>query len=172
LSQAPINGTKIRVTTYSAPVVDAYIAIWSNSHKVFEHTRIKTSTLVSGAVYEIVLHTAIDTTKIASGDYVSPDAENIDQYGKSLAESFGSLGPGEKTSNTNLLPRSYRHPINADSWDKQFTSKHIGQLSNTYPEIAHVSVTTPTLPANPTVASAVTDPPNILVLGDLAFYPA
>lgn len=172
LSAAPLSGTRIRVNTYSEPTDDAYIAIWSNSKKKFEHTRIKSHSLVGGAVYELVLWTAIDTNAIASGDYVSPDAEKLDDYGKALAKAFAGLGPGEKTSSSSLLPRSYRHPLNTESWGYQLTSKHIGQLSGAYDEIGHVSVTAPTLPASPTVPAAVTDNPNILVIGDLAFYPA
>jgi uncharacterized phage protein gp47/JayE len=172
LSAVPLSPTKIRVTTYSAPVADAHIAIWSNSHKCFQHTRIKTSTFISGTTYELVLYTAIDTHKIASGDYVSPDAEKLDDYGTAIAEAFAALGPGEKTSSASLLPRSYRHPLTSESWNHKFTSKHVGMLSTAHNEISHVSVNTPTLPATPAIASAVTDSPNILVLGKLAFYPA
>jgi len=173
LSAAPVSGTVIRVTTYAAPVAGAYIAIWSTSNKRFEHSRIKSATLVGGAVYELTLYTAIDTSIIASGDYVSPDAENLDDYGKTLAQTFATLGPGEKTSTAALLPRAYRHPLNTDSWNSAFTSKHIGQISILHDEVSHVGVSVPaTLPSTPTVTTSVTDPPNVLRIGLLALYPA
>jgi uncharacterized phage protein gp47/JayE len=154
------------------PLVDAQIAFWSNTDKEFVHAKVKTVTLVAGTTYTIELYSAIDTSKLAVGDYVSPDAENLDDYGETIAAQFGGLGPGEKTSSANLLPRSYRHPLPSEEWPSQFTSTHVGKLSIEHPEITHISVMTPSLPKAPTVAAAVTDPPNILVLGKLAIYKA
>ena len=173
LAAAPISATVLRVTTYSAPNNDAYIAIWSNSKKKFEHGRIKSSSLVSGTTYDITLYSAVDTGILSSGDYISPDAEKIDDYGATLAETFAALGPGEKTSDSDILPRGYRHPLTTESWSHQFTSRHVGELSMDHDEIAHVTVTVPTsLPAAASVASSVASAPNILVLGKLAFYPS
>lgn len=172
LSIAPISGTVLRVTTYSVPISGAYVAIWSNSKKRFEHARVLSATLISGTTYDITFYAAVDTSVLASGDYISPDAERMDDYGEYIAKAFAVLGPGELTATAALLPRAYRHPLNTEAWPSKLTSKHIGNLSNSFSEIEHCSVTTPTLPATPTVAAAVTDPPNILVLGRLALYPS
>lgn len=173
LTVAPSIGTVIRVDVLdplNLPIAESHIAIWSTSQKKFYHSRVKSSTNVAGNVYDVVLYDAIDTTAIASGDYVSPDLERIDDYGALLASVFAGLGPGELTSSASLLPRAYRHPLQQEAWNSSFTSVHVGKLSIDYPEVTHVSVITPSLPASPAVASAVTNPPNILVLGKFAIY--
>lgn len=171
LSVAPTSSTVIRAITYQVPVVDAYIAIWSSTQKRFIHARVKSSAVVAGSTYDLTLHAGIDISALSSGDYISPDAEKLDDYGKAIAESFGKLGPGERTSSSNYLPRSYRRPRTYESWKHQYTSRDIGELSTKHTEIAHVAVSTPTLPATPTVPGAVTTAPNILVLGNFAVYP-
>jgi uncharacterized phage protein gp47/JayE len=174
LDAAPTSATLIRVdsTTGGTPTVESHIAIWSNAAKKFVHSRVQTVTLVAGSVYDLTLYDPIDTSIIASGDYVSPDAQRLDDYGRTIAELFAGLGPGEKAEirgvNAVCLPRSYRHPFPADSWPSAFTSKDIGKLSTLNAEVSHVTPVLPTLPKRPTVDGTT---PRILVLGKLALYP-
>lgn len=176
LNAAPTSDKLLAIYTYSAPIAKSHIAIWSSSRKKFVHGYVKTSTFVSGSVYNVELYSGIDTSILQSGDYVSPDAEAIDDYGKTVAESFGTLGPGEKTTSATYLPRSYRRPRSYAEWQSKYTSAHLASLSATYPEIAHVSLASllgsPALPYSPTVPGAITTAPNVLVLGSLAFYPS
>lgn len=172
LEAAPATMTQIRVDTIAggnAPVAEAHIAIWSTSKKKFVHSRVKSFVLVAGFVYDVELYDAIDTSIVAPGDFISPDAEKLDDYGTTIAEQFADLGPGEKAGVVSIaLPRSYRRPLHADSWPGPFTSKHVGELSNLHPEVGHVATVLPsTMPIVPTVATPI---PNILVLGNFALY--
>jgi uncharacterized phage protein gp47/JayE len=176
LNAAPTSSKLLAIYTYSAPTAKSHIAIWSSSKKKFVHGYVKTSTLVSGTVYNVELYSGIDTSILQSGDYVSPDAEAIDDYGKLIVESFGSLGPGEKTSSSTYLPRSYRRPRTYLDWPSKYTSKDLSKLSTTHSEVSHVSLCSalgsPALPYSPTVPGAITTAPNVLVLGNLALYPS
>lgn len=148
-----------------------HIAIWSANKKKFVHAQVESATLSAGTIYNITLYAPIDTTAIVGGEYVSPDLEKLDDYGAKIAESFASLGPGQLTTDVDLLPRSTRRPIPEEEWPDSYTSAHIGQLSTAFPEIRHASVSLPTsMPVLPTTATLVTDPPNVLRIGNFAMY--
>jgi hypothetical protein len=182
LDAAPSSPTILRVDVLNAanaPVDDAFFAVWSSIKKKFIHARVYSSAVVAGTVYDVTLYSAIDTSVLSSGDWLSPDSYGLDDYGATIAEQFAGLGPGEKTSNALLLPRSLRHPLPTESWPSKFTSVNLGKLSVAHPEVSHCAVAyynvggggySAILPASPTVCAAVTDPPNILVLGNLAIY--
>lgn len=170
LSGGPISSTVLNVDAFNAaniPLVGAHFAIWSASAKKFLHTRVKTVTLVAGTVYQLTLYDAVDTTALVAGDYLSPDAENLDDYALTLLGQFATLGPGEETATAALLPRAYRRPLQREAWPSQFTSTHVGRLSIDHPELSHVVPVTPTLPAAPGAAS----PPAVLKLGRLSIFP-
>jgi len=167
VSLAPTTPTVLRVQTWSAPIANAHIAIWSILNKSFVHARILSSSAIGAGVYDLTLYDPIDITAITINDYVSPDAEAIDDYGRVFAEAFATLGPGEKTATVALLPRSLRHPLNTAESPSSLTSANVFAISQLRPEVANMVVVYPTsLP----VACAVADPPNILTLGKLAIY--
>lgn len=174
LNAAPTTPTVIQVDCVNAgtnpPLADAHIAIWSNSAKKFVHARILTVTFVAGNVYNLDLYEPIDTSIVTTDDVISPDSDSLDDYGETLAQQFGALGPGELTTTAALLPRSARHPSTSEDWNSMFTSVHVGALSIEHPEITHVTCDLPTLPSMPTAPATVNDAPKILVLGRLAIY--
>ena len=179
LSTAPLTPTKLRVDCVhatNAPDTTGtdhpFIAIWSTAARKFLHAQVKLATLVAGTVYDIDLYEPVQTALLSADDQVCPDAEHIDDYGVTMAQSFTALGPGEITTDANLLPRSLRHPLQHESWKSNFTSTEIGQLGINHPEIQHVDVVVPThMPAAPSVAVTVNSAPRILCLGSFGLYP-
>jgi uncharacterized phage protein gp47/JayE len=105
----------------------------------------------------------------AAGDYISPNALNLNGYASFWIEQFRGLGPGQNTSELDRLPRALRHPYVTDEDPSDVTTILLAQLAVAYPEISAiafgVSATT-----TPTVPSDADDPPNILVPGKLGFY--
>jgi len=180
LAASPLSPTKIRVDCVhatNAPDTTGtdhpFIAIWSESARKFIHAQVKLATLVAGTTYDLDLYAPVTTTLLSTGDQVCPDAQFIDDYGQTLAAAFTALGPGELTSDTDLLPRSLRHPLQEESWRSSFTSTDIGKLGIDHPEIINVQVVEPsTLPAVPSLPVTVNNAPRILVLGQLGIYPA
>lgn len=105
----------------------------------------------------------------AIGDYVSPAAHNLQGYGGAWVELFRALGPGEATSDSNRIPRAKRHPFVTDEDPSDVTTTSLLKVVSTFPEITAIAfgtaaVTTPTIPADTTVAV------NILVPGKFGVY--
>jgi uncharacterized phage protein gp47/JayE len=115
----------------------------------------------------------VDTpfTGIAVGSFVFPDAELMQEYVNTLLEAFANLGPGQKTSQTGLLPRAYRRPLTTEAWPSDLNDQVLRRLTDNNDTILSASysyrnTTTPTLP------SSISDGPYILVPRNLAFYPS
>jgi len=176
LNAAPTNPKVIVVVSDAAPVLDAHIALWSNSQKKLVRTRVYSYT--GAGPYTITLYDPIDINDFASGDYVMPDAENLEDYCSTVASQFALLGPGEKTAVAAKLPRSYRHPLEQEDWHTDFTSRHVGALSNEHTEVQHVylveafhgGVSAGTLPIACPDETTTGLPPNCLRLGRIGFY--
>ena len=178
LATAPSNPRELSVTSDVEPVDDAHIVIWSDSEKEFVHAQIASHSGVGP--YTIVLYEAIDPNVFASGDWVMAACEHADDYAVTLAASFGALGPGQKTTDTLKLPRSYRKPKVQESWPCDVSSKTTDKLSTVHGEVAHVefyraidsSTTHTTLPIACPTNSTKDDPPYNIRLGKLTFYEA
>jgi len=172
VTTAPSVSNVLRMFTFSEPTNGAYIVVWNSVKKKWLHARIASHSLVSGTTYDVTLYSAVDINDLSGNEPVCPDAENMDNYAKTIAESCGKLGPGEKTADTDYLPRSYRHPLSYESWPNSYTARDVSALTNNYPEISHVTVNSPTLPDAASTASSAGAAPYIQVLGTLAFYPS
>ncbi len=106
---------------------------------------------------------------IAADHLISPQSVKQQDYFDAVIDHFALMGPGEKTDNASVLARAYRRPTPASQWPASLDSKMLRKLSNVGDEVldvdyAYRSVTSPAVPAS------VTDPPNILVPLNLAFY--
>jgi uncharacterized phage protein gp47/JayE len=112
----------------------------------------------------------IDGVGPASGDYICPNAQNLSAYGDTWVSIFNELGPGEVTTDVNRLPRAKRHPYATDEDPAAVTNTVLAGFKQKHPEITDFSFAySPT--TTPTIPDSVDDPPNILVPGNLGFYP-
>jgi hypothetical protein len=104
------------------------------------------------------------------GDFISPNAQNLEAYGANWVKLFSSLGPGEMTTDANRLPRALRHPSVNDEDPSSITAAALGRFAGKHPEITDYAFSySPT--TTPDVPATVDDSPNILTPGKLAFYP-
>jgi uncharacterized phage protein gp47/JayE len=94
------------------------------------------------------------------GEYVSPAAVSIEEYGDKWVAAVGLLGPGENTTDAYRLPRAERHPAPEDEWPSDLTIAQLEAVkaNSVISDIAWLtqSQTTPTVPG--TVDTA----PNVL----------
>src|SRR5262249_20257974 len=111
---------------------------------------------------------------LAPGFYVSAGAVNLAAYAADAAAEFLKLGPGEKTANTDILPRALRKPSPDVAGPTDVTSLLLAAITNKHPEILSLdwavrrvsgSMTAITSPPLPLTAAA---PPFILTLKHLA----
>jgi uncharacterized phage protein gp47/JayE len=107
----------------------------------------------------------------ANGDFISPEAKNIQGYADKWVNICRGFGAGENTEDADRLPRAKRHPFISDEDPSSISAVVVSNISiPDYPEItsitSFVSLTEPTVPAD------VDDAPGVLVLQHLGFYPA
>ncbi len=148
------------------------VAWWSAADRKFYSALVTAHSGAAGA-WVITLDrplVGIDGLGPQVDDYVCPDAANLGKYGDSWVSTFGDLGPGENTADSNRLPRAKRHPFASDEDPSSITNTALTRLSQNHSEITDidfgVNATT-----SPTVPASVDDPPNILVPGKFAVYP-
>lgn len=148
------------------------IAWWSSASREFVVRTIIAVTGGTGAWDITVDRPLIDSrgSSIAVGDYVSPAATNIVQYGKSWMAVAGNLGAGENV--TVYDNRRKRHPFISSGPKASLTITELMAIKEKHPEITDAgwSYRAPNS-GTPTVPTYVVDPPNILVPRHFGIYP-
>lgn len=169
-----LNSTTIRLSanTGVTPTIGHKIAWWSKVKRKFIVASIVQQSGSAGAwvlALDVPLTTGGDT--VAVGDYISPAAVSIVDYGASFLASTAKLGPGENVAISSSLDRRRRFPaISSSEWATDLTVRQLSDLTEGHDEIAnaeysYVSKTTPTVPIDLELE------PNILRLVRLGFYP-
>lgn len=177
VSISAVNATfdVLTVTSNSTTLPTAgqsQIAWWSSADRKFRTAMIIAVSGSAGARVITLDRPLTDSTGAgpATGDYISPAAQNLEAYGKEWVEMFRSLGPGENTSDTDRLPRARRHPYVASSSPSSLTNSALKGIVTKHTEITdyefgYRSVSAPTVPT--TTATA----PNILIPRRFGVYP-
>ena len=120
-----------------------------------------------------------------SGRYISAGAENLTGYAATALEAFKALGPGEKSTNTAIIPRGARRPVpTSTEWPQYISSRFLETWLNNHDEIADVRIATDgggnaasyetgttTTRTTPSIPTSHLDPPYILCPKHLAFKP-
>lgn len=177
------SATAITVTSTATPSVGTQFAIWDpaiedadgNLGAMREYTAI----VVGGGAgaWTIEVEGGFDkdyTIGATVNPYISAGAYSLAQYGTAARNEFEKLGPGEKTANALLLPRSRRHPPPDVQGPMAINSRIITGIESQFSEIAleyaaRYETGTATPITGPTVPATTADPPNIIVLKYLAF---
>jgi hypothetical protein len=106
--------------------------------------------------------------------YISTGAANLVSYAATVLAQFRALGPGEKTTNADILPRGQRFPTVADGAESDLNSRLLTQIQTTHPELRSLeyaarydagTTTTRTSPSTPTTTA---NAPRVLVLNQFA----
>lgn len=171
-----LNGRQITVTaaTAVAPVpLVTNVSWWSTNDGRF-YTSLVTAVGGSSGAWVLTLQKPFvdsDGDPCVAGEFISPAAVNIARYGDTWLSLFGGLGPGEMLSSADSRrPRSSRHPYVSREWPSDWADALLRRLADNHSEITswsreYASATSPTIPAT------VDDSPNILVPGNVGFYP-
>lgn len=167
---AVVTASRFTVNTLVTPVVGASIAFWDPSAMIFRHCKVIAYS-GSSSSYTITVDDAFPAVGIDA--LVSPDAEQIDVYGRVMCEQFARLGPGHRTFNTG---RSQRHPYVSSDDPAKINGTLLSPLPSAQPEIVSASflwvngssTTNPDL--IPTAVTAHDTAPNIWRLTHVGFY--
>ncbi|NUP13741.1 MAG: hypothetical protein HOW73_47500 [Polyangiaceae bacterium] len=162
-------------TVLNGLAVGTHFGIWDwGTETMHEFTVQSLSTLGPN----ITIRSVEGFSKDFTACYISAGAEKLIDYAADLLTSMRSLGPGEKTASMHLLPQAARKPTTDASWPKDLTSRVLSAVTDNHLELQsldyeHRFETGTTTPrTSPSVPTATTDPPNILVLKHMAIQQA
>lgn len=180
------DGGSVEVTTYTsatrqltvnaqtstAPAEGQTNVAWWSPYDFQFYTALVTAQSGSSGAWVLTLdQPLVDSlgNNPAAGEYISPDAKNLQGYGEKWIELCRTLGPGENTADVGRLPRAKRHPYVADEDPSDITGVLINKIaSEGFAEIT--SITGTASATTPTVPSDVDNGPGILVPNHLGFY--
>lgn len=167
----------VNAATTTSPVANQTRVSWWSPFEMAFITRVVTAVSGSSGAWVLTLDAPfVDATGQipASGHYISPAAQNIASYGVTWLELMEGMGPGENTSDINLIAngRALRHPFVASGGARMsLTGNQLKALEKKHPEIEE-SAYSYRSKSSPTTPAAVSDAPNILVPRHFAIYPS
>lgn len=173
------NTLTVNATTPNTPATGHRFALWDTTARTMKRFTVKSVSGPSGA-YVITIDTAVSGALAATdvNGYVSADCQNLETYAEQWVEQMNGLGPGEKTSNVDILPRGARHPGPDVSDSPRLSNVLLGRVSRENVEMldlsyaARLADNSGVTLTSPTVAATTADPPNILVLKRFAIRKA
>lgn len=168
-----VNATTVTIANCKfAPGVGNTVCAVINGALVVAHVT-GVGTFAANTATNVVIDIPLSANGVAlvTGAHVFPGAVNMSTYVATLMAAFASLGPGEKTAQTGLLPRGYRQPRWFVAWDYTIGPKFLKALVAAGSEVLDASwcyqnggVTTPTIPGS------IGNGPNIFVPRYVSFY--
>jgi hypothetical protein len=183
-SGTPVAGTDDgKVTSYNsgtgvatvraldAPAVGQSIALWDPDGEALHEYGVATVGGVSGA-YTITVQDpagAVGFKVDPTGAYVSAGAFNMKAYAATIPAEFLKLGPGEKTTYAELLPRARRQPTPDQGAAQNVDNRLLGNVQTAHAELEvtyglRLETGTTTARTSPSVPATTADPPRILTL--------
>jgi uncharacterized phage protein gp47/JayE len=185
---APWPAENVKVTAYNpttgvatvngstAPTVGAQIGLWDPTAAAMLE---KTILTVSGSgPWTITVEGGFGFDP--TGVYISAGAVGLVAYATAAFVEFGptKLGPGEKTTSLDILPRARRHPTTDLAYPSDLTRVALGAITKAYPEIldldyaARFETGTTTTRTSPSIPPTTADPPRRLKVKHFAIRKA
>jgi hypothetical protein len=173
-SVASDSNITVDAETSTAPIPgQTTIAWWSIPDRKF-YTALVTAVSGSAGAWVLTLDRPLRGKGGAgpqASDYICPAAQNLGKYGSSWIDLFRAFGPGQNTSDNDLLPRSLRRPFVSTEDRSSLTSTALTSMVQRHPEITDIAFGHISGSTVPTVPATVDDAPNVLVPYRFAVYP-
>jgi hypothetical protein len=145
--------------------------VWNQITSRYEKLNVTSVVFQAGTSYDVVLSSAPAKTLLV-GDYICPDTERRLLIAQTVEQYFDSLGPGEVVDLTNdtRAHRALRFPVPSEEWPQRAGAAILnylldalgGSLSDT--TLESMSLTTPSLPADPT------DSARMIIMNNIGVY--
>jgi hypothetical protein len=131
--------------------------------------------VVSGTTGAVRITLSVPFTGIVAGDFVMPNAENIQDYARAWLAAMAAMGPGEWSAHAQVLVDGKRRPLNAASNPYSFGGVQTRAISDVGEEVQDVTylarnIITPAPGVAVTPGNPATAPPNVLVPRRIGFY--
>ena len=174
-----IGGGTLTVQSDTAPVIGKRFGIWDpdGGVKGFGEMREFSILNVTGSgPYTITIDQANSDSMefVVAGMYCSSGMFSLVAYAETFRGKLALLGPGEKTSNQDILPRAARFPKNEDEFPSRMSTRLLSAVENDHAEVSDLAysfryktgtTTEIFVPDEPTTTA---DAPRIFTLKNLA----
>ncbi len=182
-----LGGNDITVNSGAAdpPKVGDRFGVWIADNEEMLELTVRTVAGGAGA-WDIEVDGSVSSLDI--GMLCSAGAVNLAQYAAEFLAALKLMGPGEKTSNIDKIPRALRHPGADVEFPQNMTALQLTAVINEHQEILNMTYATTSAGlaiylagtgasglgtfvdrSSTPVATIETDPPNQLVLRHLSF---
>ncbi|MBU1785296.1 MAG: baseplate J/gp47 family protein [Candidatus Omnitrophica bacterium] len=178
----PFGWMRVEIPGGIEPQIGAHVALWNPVDAVMNtYTVTAVQSVVPPPIDVVDIKIGAPLGPIDVGMFLSAACQNISDYATSFYTATRLLGPGEKTKNIDLIPRSLRHPPPDITSPYALTSVQLNAVMNGQPEILDLqyalrveSGTGPSGPSltTPSIPLVTADPPKILVPRNIAFVRA
>jgi uncharacterized phage protein gp47/JayE len=170
---ADLDQLTLTADTATAPVDgQTQIAWWSPDDRKF-YTALVLSHSGSSGAWVVTLDRPLvgkDGGAPFDGDFISPNAQNLEAYGRDWVNLFRGLGPGKLTEDSDRIPRANRHPEVANEDPSSVTATFLTSFNAKHPEITDIEFGS-AVQTSPTTPASVDDSPNVLIPRHFAVYP-
>ncbi len=174
--------TKVATTSAAALnglAVGTQIGVWDqvtdSDEPVMREYTVDSVTL-NGGFYDITVQGGFSFNP--NGAYISTGAINLASYAQTALTKIRELGPGEKTTNVNILPLGWRKPTPEEGTETDLNSRLLTAIQNEHAEVrsleyaARYDTGTTTTRTSPSVPTTTANAPRVLVLKHLAIRKA
>jgi len=164
------------VNSTTAPTVGANIGIWDYAGETMREYTIVGPIGGGAGAWTFGVQNGFGFTP--TNAYVSAGAVNLVGYTEAAMEAFAELGPGQKTTNVDIIPRGRRQPGPDVQAPTDLTIQQRRAVIEQYDEILDLEYAntydtgTTNTRTSPSVPSTTADPPNILVVRHFAIRKA
>lgn len=134
---APLNGV-IYSVSYVSPVTQTLYQAQTSGTYIPATNYASISSYTS--MYYITINSpfyqnSVTSTIIQAGNYIFPSAANTATYVSNLLSYFSTMGPGERVSNGNLIPRALRQPSQQITFPYKIDARMLKAIINSGPEV-------------------------------------
>lgn len=164
----------LNATTAPVPGVSRIACLSANDWHLYTAT-VLSYTGTSGA-YTVTVDTPFPL--IAVNDVFFPQCVNQQTYVDAILGAFAQMGPGEWSTNADVLGRAFRHPSTALSSPSSMGAQMLKPVISSGPEVAEAlflyradSFGVLASPYTPPVPATVATGPSIFTPGGIGFYP-
>jgi len=170
------NTVTVDSTAADPPVAGKRFGLWDYTAGEMKEFTIVSVGGAPGAYIITVDSGQSDALSFAEiGMRCSAGAVNLKQYATAFKAAMALLGPGEKTTSADRLPRARREPTPEVSHPSDLSTRQLYAIISAYSEVMDLSYKsttetgTATTRTSPSVPLTVADPPKVLTVKHLSF---
>lgn len=136
----------------------------------FDPVVVAVVTAVAGSTGSLDVTLSAPFTGVVVGDFVFPNAENVQAYARAFMAAMNNLGPGQWTTHPQVLIHGSRLPLVQSSNPSDLTPALLRAITDSGVEVADIDYLYRNVSSPGTPPTTTADPPYVLVPRRVGFY--